>query len=594
MRVVAASKMFWSSGPSGRGDLSVPPRFGDRWFSAYVECGGKAGQFSVELLSLEFDTIELLRREESVIAFVIGDFDSDVQCSPLSSQANAATFIVDLASLTLKIYTGMVGLPPVFIDRIGAMMFISCPVPHFASFPGLSLDCIGVAQTLRWGHPLDGRSIYANCSIAPVKSVIEVGVGRTQNTARSQNAETTPIASTLGEVVASQREEFLRSARRIDRRDAFMSLSGGLDSRAALCALLETGDPVPCVTLAPNAEHLDVVLAERVAKVYGLSHELIQLGDKYFSLLPDLILKVGALTRGISVLSQSVDAFLYTSIPSYSSRISGLLGNQVGRGGVESTSAASLETSVLSPEMREVVSRCATTSWLQERFLESDYSTVLFEQEVYMWSIANYSVGAYSARQLSPYATSRMIELASNLQRMDSRFVRSSITDVRKRDLSHRLFGVKYERSFQRQIIHDFERGRRRVPLNWGWYAGGGRSIGHSILSVSNVLDAGFARLIRSGGFTTKVLRSLIGPPKQRLELVNWPLVFRRHLRDMAEDLFRSSELCGSGVVDVAQLRAMSQEHFSGEADHFATLSRIFELAVALNRQRRGHLPKVN
>src|SRR5205814_4679285 len=98
--------------------------------------------------------------------------------------------------------------------------------------------------------------------------------------------------------------------------------------------------------------------------VNSVAHEVILLGDDFRRRLPELALRAAALTGGVSSVSQSVDLYLYDCVaPSWTTRVSGNFGNQVGRGGVESLSAYRPSPEVFSEELQTRLGQRPSVPW---------------------------------------------------------------------------------------------------------------------------------------------------------------------------------------------------------------------------------------
>src|SRR4029077_20337538 len=163
------------------------------------------------------------------------------------------------------------------------------------------------------------------------------------------------------------------------------------------------------------------------------------LSDEFYRRSPQLLLRSADLTGGVSCLSQTADLFLYESMPaSFTARISGNLGNQVGRGGVESLSAYQPSPEVFSPEVRErLAARQLSPCFIPRLADEEDYGRTLFGQEVPYWSIANYVVGSSHAYQLTPYADRHLMNLSRAAFTRDTELQHPTWKVLRARDLRH-------------------------------------------------------------------------------------------------------------------------------------------------------------
>src|SRR4029077_3776415 len=100
----------------------------------------------------------------------------------------------------------------------------------------------GVADTLRWGHPLDGRTLFANVQFVNSNSTVTVSPEGAVAIAPGEWSNLQEFSSlTRAEILREQVTAFGQAAGRLQTDNAFMSLSGGLDSRTSLVALLSHG-----------------------------------------------------------------------------------------------------------------------------------------------------------------------------------------------------------------------------------------------------------------------------------------------------------------------------------------------------------------
>ncbi|HJS89980.1 MAG TPA: hypothetical protein VJ738_08465 [Steroidobacteraceae bacterium] len=364
--------------------------------------------------------------------------------------------------------------------------------------------------------------------------------------------------------------------------DAFLSLSGGLDSRTALVALLQGGRTVHCVSMAGSPCTLDFRLARRFCEAHGLTHQGIEFGADYARRLPDLVMQSAALTGGVACLSQTIDLYLYSQVEGRRhTRISGHLGNQVGRGGVESITAVTLADQIFSEDLRVALGERPLAPWFVDRMAQTGFASILFEQEVHYWSVANCMLGSSCALQLSPYADFTLIEMAKAAISGDPRFQNSTKNSIRSRDIRHRLCGTPLSHSFQRAILVRYDRAGRNIPMNWGWRARGGWSLRWAPAAFRTAVDAVACKLGRQGN-SPKIMTQLsraLGSPST---LVLWPELIRDRLRDVTYDTLLSRKIADSGLFDVTALRRALDDHFSYRANHHSTISRALEIALGI------------
>jgi hypothetical protein len=519
-----------------------------------------------------------------VLQLVVGDYTEPGVSAKDGRCANAVLIEIDLEGVSASAISSIVGLPPITLRRGPGFDSLSCPLlPRLDKASGVDID--GVADTLRWGHPLDGRTIFRDVVVVPPHSSVELDPDKPASVERLAASDSLRSYEelTAAQLVDAQVAAMLASAKRVPTSGTFLSLSGGLDSRTASVALLSQGNRVPCVSMAASPYSLDASIARQFCEASGLPHEIVEFRDDYVSHLTDLAQQSAALTGGVACLGQTVDLYLYSRVDAASHiRISGHLGNQVGRGGVESIAAASLNDRIFSDDVRRALAQRPREPWFLPRMARAGYASVLFEQEVHYWSVANFMLGSSRALQLSPYADVALIGLSKAVISRDPRFSSPTRASIRRRDLRHRMFGPPVSMSFQRNILSRYGAAARDVPINWGWRARGGWSFRGSPAALRFAADALACKM----GRQYKVLKSpmarvsgMLGNPS---ELVSWQDVIRGPLRELTCDTLLSKDVVESGLFHTASLRSVLDEHFQARADHHGTIVRALEIALGL------------
>jgi hypothetical protein len=519
------------------------------------------------------------------IACAVGDADEVAALGGRPPYANANVATLDLGDSTLKLTTSLTGLPPVFVLRQGSTASVSSPFIPQAALGALNPDLDGVADLLRWGHPLDGRTVFADLRVLPANSTVSISRdGALAIQSDGSWPELGQLAALPREaIVSGQVAAFADAARRLRTSGAFLSLSGGLDSRTALVALLLHGHRVPCVTMAGSRLSLDVRLAQAFCNAHGLEHHAVFLDDTFTARCVELIQTAAALTGGVSCLSQTADLFLYEALPSsFTTRISGNLGNQVGRGGFESLSAYRPRAEVFAEPVRRRLDERAMVPWFIPRLLAGDYGETIFSQEVPFWSTANYVAGSARALQLTPYADRQLMQLSRAAFARDPELRRPRWETLRARDLRHRLRGTPRSWSFQRQFLARYDSAGRKVPLNWGWRAAGGWSPRWFLAAMASATDAAMIKLSGAPGSARPAARWIANALGHRSALVDWRALIRGALRELTMDALGSRLVRESGVFEPKALQRLLEAHLAGEADEHYTVARSLEIALGM------------
>ena len=538
-----------------------------------------SGYFEIIIEPLDVHDLPTLEVDarHGEMRLVIGDESQLETFNLFESHANLVQLEIDLHVPRVRVSSSMIGLPPVFILKSARGTAIAAPFrPDCAH--GLALGPIDVeaaADVLRWGHPIANRTLAANLRLAPVNSIVELGQAGLLEAKPLPSAESDfEIGADSTAIIELQIAAFIRAAARFNLSRAFLTLSGGLDSRAVAVATLAAGRAVPCITLAQNGRSLDARLAAAFCQAHDLEHRLIVIGQEFRRGLPERVLRSAELTLGVSAISQTVDLYLYEQMGAhFRRRISGNLGNQVGRGGVEGTKSIAHANGILSPELQRALSTRPLEPWFVRRMQSNGFARTLFTQEVTYWSIANYVLSSSHAVQLTPYADRHLIRLSAQLFASLADFRAPTTQSIRQRDLRHRLFGPPFDKSFQRQFLLEFDLRGARVALNWGWLARGGWSPKWLLTALPTVASAALSKVAPSFERARRVM-----PP---FELADWASVLKENLRDLAYDVLSSEAVRTSGLFDNAALRCLLDRHFGDTESRYATVARALEVGLA-------------
>ena len=235
------------------------------------------------------DCVQRLRHSAAtgVLQLVVGDYTEPGASTKDDPCANAVRVDVDLVAGQARAISSLVGLPPIALLKGHRFSSFSCPLlPSGISPTGIDID--GIADTLRWGHPLDGRTLHKDIVIVPPHSSVTLEPDKPVTITRLPTKGTPESRDefSLPQLLEAQIAAMLSAAARLRTADAFLSLSGGLDSRVALVALLSQGHSVPCVSMAGSPYSLDARIARQFCTALGLPHQVVDFGNDYINRLP--------------------------------------------------------------------------------------------------------------------------------------------------------------------------------------------------------------------------------------------------------------------------------------------------------------------
>lgn len=511
---------------------------------------------------------------------VLGDDAEFVADAPDANMANGVAVRYDATARSIVVATSIVGLPPVYHYRGREVVAVASDLHLLSTLPGVRLefDPAGVSELARFGHPVGHRTLFHDVTLLAAAGRFSFGVDGRSDFRRSWSLpEASPVSP--ADFIEAQVAAFTAALRRIDLGGSFISLTAGLDTRTVFSVLARESRLVPAVTMSGARRSLDARIAARLCGAYGIRHEVVTFDERFSKELPRLVEVSSRLSGGITGLGQAPEVFLYEQAGrGFGARLSGNLGNQVGRGGTEGVSVRSADVSVLSPRLR---GDGAPGHWLLGK-LDGDARsrmTFILEAEIAWSSVANFSVGDHFAAQQTPYADRALIETLAARPRATSPTPSGSMLHMRLRDLKHRFLGEPERVSFQRTLVHRMGGAASTIPINWGWLPAGG---------VSPVgLAMGVATLM---GMAARAKGLDDGPLRRPLQWTGLPALHdfhetRRWLRvDLKEFVLAtlgSQRVLDSDLFDRVRLDRVLEEHFGGVRDHYQTVTLALDLALA-------------
>jgi asparagine synthase (glutamine-hydrolysing) len=536
----------------------------------------------VEMYSAHAGSLEC-RGAMRDVTLVLGDDEEWAAHAGDGSMGNAAVASWNRATGIVRIVSSIVGLPPVFIYQNGAVTAFASELRLFREIGGLTLtlDPEAAADVVRVGYPLWHRTMSREVRLMPGGHALEVRTGGAIAMHRSWEPPRRPQGLTAQDVLEAQASAFRDAMKRLRLQETVLSLTGGLDTRAIYAMLGTLGVRLPATTISGGlGTSLDARMARDLSRKAGMSHTVVSLGSDFFRQLPELAVEASRLSGGISSIDQAHEVYYYRSMAGTGTRrLSGYLGNQVGRRGVEGVSMRNADSSILgqAAPMQE-----SAGHWLSESGSEElPFFMRLLQHEVPFSSVGNQTVGQSFMIQQSPYATRTLIDTAS-WSSVHEQATNFAPREARFRDLRHRFLGEPAEQSFQRKVISECGGFAARYPINWGWRAAGGVSPKGLAMGMLAFMDAAAGRL----GFVQPVLRLAgarglheIRPVTQWLDT---------HLRTFINDTLRSSAVAHSQILDSGRLVRILDQHFSGAERQPGTVLAAVDLALAEQSLTRG------
>lgn len=521
-------------------------------------------------------------QSRQAIRLILGD-DAEWRESLGETCMAYGTFVeFDTSRGYLKGVTSVVGLPPLFIYRDPALTVITSDLYLLTRISGVNLhfNVQAINDLCRIGHPVSGMTLFSEIALVSGGSslVLEADGQLRQSPlwAFGRNEEVKDWAS----YTELQAGAIKRAMDAIDISKSFLSLTAGLDTRAIMAMLVAEKRFLPAYTLTGKTLTLDAMIARNLCRAYDFPHTAVVLGDSFFSDLPMYVTEASRLSGGLASLDQAHEIYFYRSTGrDMAARLSGNLGNQVGRRGVERVSMRNADVSILGDSIRRTVGR-GDHWYANERSDDGgpDFE-FLIRNEIPSSSVANYCIGNYFAIQQSPYANRWVIENVTYMPKPSRGEQKLSVFKLRLRDLKHRFFGDAPEQSFQVRLIRETGGYLASCAINWGWRAKGGVSLKGITYGSLAFLDALASSRRVDSGVIQRSLRAFGITGLQ--EFKHAGLWLRSYLRDFVYDTLLSFTTRNSGLFHNGNLAKALEEHYSARRSHEKEIVLALDLALA-------------
>lgn len=523
------------------------------------------------------------------VRLILGDTSEFDEMRDDTPMANAALVDCDAQRKSVYVLASIVGLPPLFLYEDDRQTLLTSDLLCLANLipSGLDFDPEGVLDVCSYGFPIEHRTLFRNVQLVPGGSSLRMALAATSKPGRAWAFPTPDPLDEWEEYTELQIGAFLSTLRRMDVKNSFLSLTAGLDTRTIFAALISSGQDVQAYTLSGETPSLDARTAGVLCRAYSVSHEAIPLNAEFVRSLPDYIAEASRLSGGLASLGQAHQVYLYRKLPrAYTGRISGNMGNQLGRKGVEHVTMRAANPAVLTPELQKRLPKRPRFAWANQDTgsIAKTSHEFLFQQEYTFTQLGNYSIGNSFAVQQSPYASRDLIALCYREPRREEHSASMSPRYLRFRDLRHRFLGEPERYSFQRRLVHRIGGFAANYPINWGWRAKGGISVPGAFRGCLSAVDAYSERAGWDSGARGGFLQALrIAGLHEHRKPKKW---LRDSLRDFTYDTLRSVETEKACVLDISTVSRMLDEHYSGRVSHYRALVLALDLALAAKNFR--------
>lgn len=566
--------------------LSINPGFADYRNWKFINQDLLGGKIEFGFKTDDFMTDGDKFTHDQYVKLILGD-DSEVnEILGNSCVASSAFLNIDLNKGSVEAFSSIVGLPPIFIYRAEGVVVITSALHLLSGIPQINkeFDVEAIFETFQIGYPLQGRTLLKNVQMLPTGNTLKANVdGLCCISTGWSYPDFEPLSDWEG-FIDLQVEAFKNAVNRLDVHNSFLSLTGGLDTRTVFAALLERGLRVQASTLSGKNLTLDARIAKLLCERYQTQHFIVNLNDEFLRDLPDYVTEASRLSGGLSSLEQAHEIYFYRQLHHVGSRrISGNLGNQVGRGGVEGTSIRNADVSVLNIERTKHSFTGINQHWLETLSNKSNVPLfkLLLQHEIPYTFVSNYSIGQHFAVQQSPYANRRLIEVTSRRPTDSIHTNKFRPSHARLKDLRHRFFGENQSTSFQQKVILSQGGYVAECPINWGWRVKGGVSLSGLGMGALAFCDA-YAGLTNPISRTMAKGLHLIKAEGMHIfkQYDNWLI---NHLSDFVHDSLKSKKVLESGLLNKEQIDKLLAEYYSNKGTRSKEIIAVLDLALAIN-----------
>jgi hypothetical protein len=328
--------------------------------------------------------------------------------------ANAVAIEFDAAQGYLSLTSSIVGLPPIFIYQDSEKIVVASDVFLLLSVNDVDLhfNPDSIMEMSRIGHPINGKTLFNEVKMLPTGSSFTWSRGHAVIKRLWNYTDYVRRHATLLNL-ESLACFFKRALASIDISRSYLSLTGGLDTRTILALLVANGTYIPAYTITGHRPNVDAKISSNLCKAYGISHELVVLDNAFLKNLSYHVMEASRLSGGLCSLDEAHEVYFYSVISKdLESRLSGNLGNQLGRLGTERISMRNASHSVLHKSLT-TPRKQQDADWHSGFSMGKDDAShlgFLLEEELRATSVANYSIGSNYAVQQTPYANRVFIE----------------------------------------------------------------------------------------------------------------------------------------------------------------------------------------
>jgi asparagine synthase (glutamine-hydrolysing) len=309
------------------------------WYSAQLStvsaAGACIGQVEIRSLAPQPGPLTTLTTGERSGAIVGGSTIDEIFRTIDGACAGA---VVDGATGRVLLFNDRYGRERLFVRTIGSRTFFASEAKAILAVcpDSRDFDTQGLAEFLACGCTLTARSLYKDIAVLERGSVLEFdrhGLERRRYFTEQQLEGDRHIdASAFRETFTDAlRTEVRRAA--LDVPSIALSLTGGLDSRM-VAACVSSDASLPSFTFGSMYRTTgDVSVGREVARLCGLPHQVITLGNDFLATFPELFERSTYISDGYLGLSGAAELYVNTLARDIAlARMTGNWGGEMMRG----------------------------------------------------------------------------------------------------------------------------------------------------------------------------------------------------------------------------------------------------------------------
>lgn len=501
---------------------------------------------------------------DPALPFVCGD-NQDLDRDGSEFLGNGI-LVQDAGNFGLRITSSLTGLPPLYRYEDDNCTVLANSIDNIARLPCCSLhfDTQSVLELVKIGKPINHRTLFREIGIVPAGSLVTIADGTVRVRQDVWQAQAANGFDSADDYLDAMVATMQASIARMDLDRSFLSLTAGLDTRAILAALVMQDKLLPAFTISGSSPTLDAMRARQLSGAYRFPHTLVSIDQDIEDRLPEYTARASRYSGGLNSIEQATELYFYELVgPGYTGRLSGNLGNQVGRSGTEGTGVRDAPTTSLGRFIDEHVKAWDDRHWFFKANPDKDLLSPHFivPRENLFALLGNYCIGHEFVTQHTPYADRTLIDMKYR-EPPSSREYPDGIRAIKLRDLKHRILGQSVKRSFQCRVVQQAGGFVANCPINWGWRVAGGYSPAglyyggkaFADVALGNRLDRvpGAVKLLQLSGirgfssFHTRHIVYTAGMQEFIKDLFHKTSVLECGLFDRQ----RMAELCGGSMTD--------------------------------------------